>query len=377
MALANVFLTPTIVAKEALIALENNMVLGGLVYRGYSNEFKNVGSTVEVRVPATFSATAFTIGNASVGFQAVSQATVSVVLDKLIDVSFEIGSKEMATDIVDFSEETIQPAMRAHAQKVDEYLAALYADVGNYYEVSSSATVADIAGVRAVLNVNKAPMDNRRLVMAPMTEAHYLSLPEFLHAEKRADGGRAVRDAELGRVLGMDTYMDQNMDTCLPATPYQGTALLNVAATVGQASINFDAAVATTGTIAAGDVFKVEGVDQWMLATVGVVTDGTGNVTFTPVTNATIADNAVIDFIGGHRANLAFHKNAFALVTAPLEPPMGGAKGAVVNYKGISCRVVYDYNLLNKRNEVSIDMLYGVKTLDPKLAARLADTRNL
>ena len=65
---------------------------------------------------------------------------------------------------------------------------------------------------------------------------------------------------------------------------------------------------------------------------------------------------------------LAFHKNAFALVTRPLELPKGAAQAAIVNYDGFGLRVVYDYDIKTKTDTISIDMLCGVKTLDKKLA---------
>jgi hypothetical protein len=68
-------------------------------------------------------------------------------------------------------------------------------------------------------------------------------------------------------------------------------------------------------------------------------------------------------------AAMAFHKNAFALVTRPLELPQGAAKAAIVNYDGFGLRVVYGYDLKTKTDTISIDMLCGVKTLDKNLAA--------
>lgn len=69
---------------------------------------------------------------------------------------------------------------------------------------------------------------------------------------------------------------------------------------------------------------------------------------------------------------MAFHKNAFALVTRPLALPNGAAKAAYVDYDGFGLRVVYDYDINTKTDTISIDMLCGVKTLDPKLAAVIA-----
>lgn len=69
---------------------------------------------------------------------------------------------------------------------------------------------------------------------------------------------------------------------------------------------------------------------------------------------------------------VAFHKNAFALVTRQLAMPQGAANAAVMNYDGFGLRVVYGYDITKKTDTISIDMLCGVKTLDEKLAAILA-----
>lgn len=70
-------------------------------------------------------------------------------------------------------------------------------------------------------------------------------------------------------------------------------------------------------------------------------------------------------------SGLAFHKNAFALVTRALAIPNGASKAAIVDYDGFGLRVVYDYDITNKTDVVSIDMLCGVKTLNKNLAAKI------
>ena len=61
---------------------------------------------------------------------------------------------------------------------------------------------------------------------------------------------------------------------------------------------------------------------------------------------------------------VAFHRTAFALVTRPLTLPNGAAQAAYVNYGGFGLRIVYDYSMDLKSDVVSIDCLYGVKTID-------------
>ena len=78
---------------------------------------------------------------------------------------------------------------------------------------------------------------------------------------------------------------------------------------------------------------------------------------------------------GNYTPSIAFHKNAMALVTRPLALPNGAAKAAIVNYDGFGLRVVYDYDMNTKTDTISIDMLCGVKLLDDKLIAVVADNR--
>lgn len=70
-------------------------------------------------------------------------------------------------------------------------------------------------------------------------------------------------------------------------------------------------------------------------------------------------------------AGMAFHKNAFALVTRPLALPLGNENASIVNYDGFGLRVVRAYDINTKKDTISIDMVCGVKTLNADLAAVL------
>lgn len=70
-------------------------------------------------------------------------------------------------------------------------------------------------------------------------------------------------------------------------------------------------------------------------------------------------------------AGVAFHKNAFALVTRPLALPLGNSEASIVNYDGFGLRVVRSYDINTKKDIISIDAVCGVKTLDKNLAAVL------
>jgi len=49
---------------------------------------------------------------------------------------------------------------------------------------------------------------------------------------------------------------------------------------------------------------------------------------------------------------------------------MGAARVETVSWNGISMRAVYDYDRNLKSDVISLDCLWGVKTLTPELACR-------
>ena len=69
--------------------------------------------------------------------------------------------------------------------------------------------------------------------------------------------------------------------------------------------------------------------------------------------------------------SLAFHRNAIALVTRPLALPMGDDRAAIISGNGLGVRVVYGYDQDTKKDTVSLDVIYGIQTLDDTLAVKL------
>lgn len=361
----NTLLTPSIIAKEAIIALQNSMVFAGLVHRDFSSEFAAVGDTISVRKPATFTAEEW--NGSTVTVQNATETAVSVKMDKIIDVSFAATSKELSLSIQDFSEQFIQPAMRAHAQKLDSMLAALYIDVPYLANVSGTPVIADLASIGTVMNINKAPMDQRKMVVGPTDYAKYVVLDAVLHAEKSGSTA-ALREASMGKVLGLESFMDQNVVSHVKGT-------LDAGATATGTAAAYTVTVASGGnalTVKKGDIVTFASTAGVYVCTELLTTgaDGSGTLKIYPAVPAGGISAKTITVKASHTANLAFHKNAFALVTRPLAAPGGAAKAETINFNGVSCRVVYAYDMNTKSDTISIDFLCGVKTLTPELAVR-------
>ena len=371
----NTFLTPSIIAKEAMMQLRANTVMAGLVHRDYSKEFvSGVGDTVTIRKPATFEAKEFDRSK-GIEIQDATEGSDSIKLDKLLDVSFEVTAEQMTMDIASFSSQLLQPAMQSFAQKIDLYLLGLYKDIP---AVSGKAgitpnNITAITDARQVLNENKVPLANRRLVIDPAAENGFLQIPTFHEADKIGDSGTALREASLGRKFGFDIFTDQNVlqHTAGSLSAGSGKIKPKEKANKGVHTITLSATT-LTGTMVAGDVMTILG-KTYTITEQATAENNEVAIHFTPALQEDIPATTEIIVTPSHTANLAFHKNAFALVTRPLALPKGIGDGqkAIVNYDGFGLRVIYDYNSQFKKDVISIDMLCGVKTLNPELACRL------
>ncbi|WP_282698230.1 P22 phage major capsid protein family protein [Streptomyces sp. CC208A] len=89
---------------------------------------------------------------------------------------------------------------------------------------------------------------------------------------------------------------------------------------------------------------------------------------FDPYMTQNIAKPAQTSGNSTTEVGVAFHKTAFALVTRTLDVPPGAQDATIMSYKGFGLRVVYDYDIKYKQTVVSVDCLYGTKTLDANRA---------
>jgi P22 coat protein - gene protein 5 len=65
----------------------------------------------------------------------------------------------------------------------------------------------------------------------------------------------------------------------------------------------------------------------------------------------------------GEADGVVLHRTGVTLASRPLQAPKGVAPNqvAVANYKSLSLRTVYAYNHNKKQDEISVDLLYGLK----------------
>jgi hypothetical protein len=372
--MSNTLLTPTIIARQALLILQTEMVSLGLAYRDKSSEFTGakVGDTIKVRRPATFAAQEFT---STVDPQAITEREVELTLEKHYDITVNVTSKDWTLRLEDFSEQVLRPIIVGHLEAASGYLLGKYHQVYQYYDAASAAfpsTIAHIAQVGRVLDNAKVPMRDRVCIVSPEEKAALLGIEAFHAADKRGDSGTALREASMGRVLGFDWFMDQLVPTHIKGT-FAGSPAINGAVLEGATTMAIDGGSGTQ-TVKKGDLFKVADVPgQYVVTADAAAVDGAiAAVAFSPAAPAGgFPNDKAISFVASHRANLAMHPAALAVAMVPLELPRGAANARIVSANGVGLRYVASYNTSTKTDQISLDYLIGAKFVQPELAARV------
>jgi len=417
---ANTLISPTIIAREALAHLLNNMVMGNLVHRQYVTEFgaPKVGSSVRIRKPVKF----ITHSGADVtnDIANVKESYESIDVDTQINVPWQFLTADLTLTVDKYNERYIEPAGIALANDIDYAMCGLYTDVhrcvGTPGETPESFS--DLGDAAAMLDMAGCPQTDRRLVLDPTANWSLADALKGLFLQQRVEA--LVNRGYLGTLAGMDILMDQNIRTHTPGG-WPGTPAWDQAAATETYDANYEATnfdgfgAETASSVKIGDVvqvatvYDINPISRAKLAHLKhftVIGNGTtvGTEPSTPTAStydvpvhvrpapiyyagsAGTPDNAAFSTVDSlpadgdaltvvtHTAgpqNLAFHKNAFALVVVPLEMPDGASFKAQENYNGVGIRVIKDYNILTDYEVIRLDVLYGKKALYPDLAVRL------
>ena len=373
------YYNPVFYAQEALIQLEMALGMASRVHRGYEAERRGYGrgEYVNIRRPSTFTAE----DAPDDGGQNLTAESVQVQLAYWREAKFVLTDKELAFTGNQIISEHIRPAAYALATDIDDKLCDLYLHVPWYVDFSTVATAALCLEARQRLVLNNAPMndDNIPMMVDPYHEADLLALDVFAGAnEGGSSGEQALQSGHIGKRWGMEFFTNQNVPTLTASTLADVAGEVDGAHAAGVTEMTIDA-LTDAETVVIGDIFTIAGDTQsYVVRSADTVSGNEITVTTAPALKVACTGGEVVTFavaanVAGTQG-MAFHKNAFALVTAPL-PEMGnelGAKVATVTdpLTGLSLRSRIYYIGNSSAVHVALDVLYGVQILDHNLAVR-------
>lgn len=404
--MSNTTLTADIIAKAAVAVLDNELVMGKKVFRGYEEDFAKkvngyeVGETITIRKPADFTVRDGAVASA----QNVTEGKTTITVNKRRGIDFKFTAQELTLNIKDLSERVIKPAMVQLANDIDVELHGLYKDVPNWVGTPGQVinSFADFAKGPQRLDEGAVPQDMRCAVLSP--EDHWGMVGSQTALFNDTINKPAYRKGQTGRIANIDTYMTQNVATHTVGSDVSGT----VDQSITESTITYSAvkdSMQQTITVASlnlnpGDVFTIEDVYDVNPVTKArlsfqkqftVVSYSSNTLVFYPamiwtgafknvsvtsgVTDLNTKAIVAVGNPGGiYRQNMVFHQNAFALVTVPLVSPPGAVDVGRQTYKGTSVRVIPVYDGINDESMWRLDVLFGVKAIDPRLATRISGT---
>jgi len=360
------------IARETLPRLIDNLVFPNLIYRDAGEAMAaRQGDSVLIRRPVKLEAKEFDKDD-GIEMQDLAEDTVEVKLDKLATVDAAVTAWESSDDET-IRRVFIEPAAAALAEKINRDGLQLYQDVwqtaGTAGEVPDG--LEDLAAAAYALDVAKVPTDRRVGVWSPLATSRLKQIPAVVNAAVCGDT-TALRTGSVGQIFGMENYMSQAV---VHHTAGSLADLSDVTASVKSIAVNdasmvrltlqFSAAV-DMKEIKRGDVLQIGGENYCVLSN-NVAFGNTMDVVLNRIFNGKAGDAVTIH--PSHDANLVFHPHAFAFVTRPLSAP-AGVESYVTTYNGISLRVVRGYDIRYKKEMLSMDVLYGFKTVYPELAVR-------
>lgn len=370
---------PLFLAQHALIALETELGMAVRINREYQDprDAFAKGDTISIDKPTTYTAQ-----DAPSAPQNIEADSIQMTLDRYKDVKINLTDKERAYTGDQILTKQMPPMIEALAEQVDLDLCGLYKDVGNFSTYGGTNAVSDILAARKIqrdLKVKFRP-DRMHMMIDSQMEDDFLGDDAFnQHSGAGVVGVETQMTGHLGMKYNYEIFTNQNTPS------HTGGTGADLAGAVNGAHAKWAETLAIDGltigeTFKAGDTFSIAGHSQKYAITADVtVSGGAINVGISPTLAQAVADNAVVtmDATADHSGvGLAFHRDAFGMVFAPLPEMQNKDHSAVViNEKsGFALRArVYD---MPDDSEVRVvyDILYGVKTFNPNLACRMHRT---
>lgn len=404
--MANEILTDSIIAKEALMIVENNLTATKRLSRRYEPKFaqegNKIGDTLNIRLPVRWQ------GREGEKMQVEDwrETSVPLKIDKIFGQDLAFSNVDLTLKIEQFRERYLDTACAKIANMIDKWNCQSYADVPNFAGVPGTVpgTLDPYYDASVILSNYGVPAGKRTFVISPRMEATIVNALKGLFQAARSIAEQ-YETGTMGHVIGFDWLMDQNIQTHTVGA-LGGTPLVNGAGQTGSTIITNGWTAAAATRVKRGDVITFASVDglnpmsyddtgelRQYAITSDTASDGSGNMTIPIFPSLTVAgayrnstaspaNAAIIKIFGSATAyanvntkqGLAFHKEWQQIAFVDLELPKGMemAARAKSNKLGIAIRIVKGYDIDNNRHLCRLDVLCGKKQTYEDFCVRLA-----
>lgn len=365
---------------QGVLALRENAILPRLVNRSYESMAAMKGNVINVPIPSAIDAEDVTPSvtmNSNVNFAPTSAV---VTLDFWKEARFHLSDSDAVSVMNGTIPMQASEAIKSLGNAIDAYIlgkhVGFFGAAGTAGTTPFATTIGAAGTARKLLNKQLAPMSDRRAVLDADAESNFLQLSNILQVDQRGDQGGII-NGTIGRKLGIDWYMDQNVPDYTPGTGWaSGFIASTVGGAVGDTTLNIINATAS-GTIKVGDIFSLvaDTNSQQYVITANATASSTVAVavSFYPPLKTTVATGATLAVVSAtYAANLVFHRDAMAWASRPLADISGQGntiQATVDPVTGVALRL--EMSRQNKQTTFSFDVLGGANVIRPELGVKI------
>lgn len=226
----------------------------------------------------------------------------------------------------------------------------------------------DLANMKGILDLNKAPASGRSIVLSPAAETSLLTNQTNLIKVNEAGSEAMLRQGIIMPVYGFNVRSSAQLDVHTKGTGSGYVTNLSSSLAKGAQEIAIDTG---SGTILAGDVVTFTGdSNKYVVAADGTTTKVTIGE---PGLCKSLADGVAMTIGNDYTPSIALHKSAIALAIRPPKAPNEGdmlTRELVTDpYSGITFEVA----LVKGQRVVQfqVSAVWGVKAVNPAWIATL------
>lgn len=213
---------PEIWSANLLVALQKSLVYAqpGVVNRDYEGEISQAGDTVRITSISDPTIGTYVPNSTVITPEELTDAQRNLVIDQAKYFAFKVDDVDARQARGNVVPEALARAAYKLRDLVDQYIAAFYTSVDTANKVNSGTAVAitsaalaytNLIALRTELDEANIQTEGRWVVVPPWYEGLLLDSPNFVNAEKAADGGMALRNGTIGRAAGFNILKSNNV----------------------------------------------------------------------------------------------------------------------------------------------------------------------
>ena len=406
--MANTLLTINMITREAVRLWKNTNAFLQNVDMQYDDSFAvtgaKIGSQLRIRLPNDF-----TVRNGP-GLSVQDTSEISTVLtlatQKGVDISFDTADRTLSLD--DYSLRVLAPMVNNLAGNVAaDLMSGIEGGISNFVanQDSGNNILSPIASTYlnggASLDLNSAPVANRRVLNGPRTEARVVAALSGLF-NPASEISSQYLTGRMYDALGFIWMKDQTNILHTNGTLAQGAATVNGAGQTGQTLV----VTGLTGSLNAGDIITLAGVYavnritkqstgelRQFVATAAAAANATQisiypaivpatagvpvqyqTVDVSPATGAAVNPTNSLAASAQYRKNFVYAPEAVTMAMADLIMPTKSVEEAYrESFDNVSMRMLTGYFIGTDALITRLDVLYGYLWLRPEWACVVAD----